>query len=739
MSQIQTSTETDFSSVPAHRVYLREDWGEPWVIEPYLYCEQAAKRASPETSTAMLAYEYGFLVRPDRAEPALYAPLAIEGFYVKVEIDQVGPGGAAEPPIHWYGIAHERGDNVAGAPLDSGDARQPTGRQTFACFGLENLLAREVLRTSTIETPNGGNSEGDVGRPIPFNAATHKDEVYQANRSPANGDKGACIFASDLTKAQPWTTADIIQYLLAYRSPKDVEGNVQVPFSLDLESSIGTVPSWDRPRLQIKTETLKELFDKLLDRKRLISYFVDVVEGDGSSPDEATIYAFGFSQTSVSIPVSYQNSDGSQAQLTATLWANTNTASLDFDESFDVEIAQLKRTIADQYDQVIVRGARKGSVFTVSFKDGTLEPDWDTGPLQTEYNKGASRQGDYPNGYKSLSQWRNRLWRSNDKYKRVYRYFRVPSDWDGYAKDGENGPSNPAFPRDSNVFGLAQFWRAGLVFKPHLPLLTDHDYSGDNIKNGNVPDDTPAASRPEPLRAMAWLKVLTSDGTTRYQHVEKLSETAHADKYALGGAAFHCGLRMQDRALGVELNVNGPYQHAIAKTDFAPADSSDITPALDYRDNLICTVFAEHDSFAEGIYPATVEESGNVLRTLLIDLSTVEHGRAARLDYVAPGTVVGLLDGVLQRSSGGYVRDDRGRLNAMAQVACQWYQTERQAFTFRYRQIDGQFKLGTLITQIGSGATLQNVNTPITSVEWDLVRGTTTIATGFADLDLMHF
>ena len=106
------------------------------------------------------------------------------------------------------------------------------------------------------------------------------------------------------------------------------------------------------------------------------------------------------------------------------------------------------------------------------------------------------------------------------------------------------------------------------------------------------------------------------------------------------------------------------------------------------------------------------------------------------MDYVCPGTVVGVKDGILQTSNGGFVRDDRAYMKDLAYLAYQWYGVVRRAFSLTYHQLSTLFVPGMLITQIGSGATLESVRSVITKVGYDFRQGTTSIHTQYAELDV---
>jgi len=93
-------------------------------------------------------------------------------------------------------------------------------------------------------------------------------------------------------------------------------------------------------------------------------------------------------------------------------------------------------------------------------------------------------------------------------------------------------------------------------------------------------------------------------------------------------------------------------------------------------------------------------------------------------------------NGTRHRSEGGYVRDDRERLQIMARIAHDWYLNNRRTLQVNFAGISGTFDVGRLITTIDIGSTVQEVNTVITRTRLDLERGTTEFETQFIELDL---
>src|SRR5205814_1345938 len=100
----------------------------------------------------------------------------------------------------------------------------------------------------------------------------------------------------------------------------------------------------------------------------------------------------------------------------------------------------------------------------------------------------------------------NDVYRLREELKRVFAYFRLAKDWDGKARGGELAcpqidPDTGAVDSESPI----NLWRPGLRFERHLPLLTDHDYSGEITPE--VADDTPEGSQHEFTPTLVWLKL----------------------------------------------------------------------------------------------------------------------------------------------------------------------------------------------------------------------------------------
>jgi len=188
----------------------------------------------------------------------------------------------------------------------------------------------------------------------------------------------------------------------------------------------------------------------------------------------------------------------------------------------------------------------------------------------------------------------------------------------------------------------------------------------------------------------------------------------------------------------------------IAKNTFVPNDPEDATdyePDADFN-YLGATVFSECDGNVTVQYPPVIGFGGDTVKTLNITAPN------CRLDYLVPGTVIDIKDdGTLITSSGGFLQDDTVYMASIARSAYEWYRDSRRAMQVTVHDLGYQFSpdffnfanppvtifLGTLVRNLGDQAHVFNrlaVNSVVTSVEYDMLAGTSTILTQFAELDL---
>ncbi len=738
------ATELVFSArrrrVPAVKVYTKAGWNDEWELEPRLYCDSVVFTANPDMATAHFTWRYGRLLQPGESTWTTAEPYDGLRDFVKVEIEDPDADDPEEerPPILWYGILEQDSGQQKGILAAPAGQQHKAGTQRLVAYGLDLMLARHVLRKSTVDYGNG--IEGEVGRGLEFNPLTHSstpDQEEVGNRSPDLGEKLAYLFANELATAQLWSSLDIVEYLLAYQPPPNQVDEVVIPWELDSTTFLGgTIPSFDKPRVPQQARTMRQLLDELLDRRRLLGYTVDVQPPTELVPDETIqLRCFTFAPEEIEY-------EGHM------IGANAEQISLVFDGEAALESAIVRRASLEQVDQVVCQGDRAIACFTlvaggdVITPTGTLVPGW-TSEQQTQYNAGASGTA----GYGSLDIYRqqqlNDAARSVDKLKRVYAYWGLDPFWQGTV--GDVGVDTPYFPTSADDVNPLPHYLPQLKFRSHLPLKTNYDYSGVRIEMGTVLDHNPPGQKWEYLPPLVGIKIPHSS-PERWQLVDRLSSSVEAlSAPALGledGVKWAASVRMQDDWPGIVLTVSGQPQHVLAKSDFEKLPVDEDVSQFEWQDGMWATVAMDVDRHVEGQWPKP-PTSSECVRRLIVDL-----GDRYQQHYVAPDTVVGVDEsGTKITSGGGFIRDDAPRLEALARLIFEWYRTERASLELVLGYVTGRLKVGQLVTTIGAGDTLQTVNSVVTMVKYEFseaeagapTAARTHVATQFAEFDARRF
>lgn len=711
MAETIETSDRIILSHPPQTVAVRDSWSDEWQAVAYLYCNRFSLTVAPSVPEAELEYRYGEGIQPGTSGFAVYEPQELVGKFVRIEVAGLGV---------WYGVILERFDERWGAAIETdenGDeVRTPRGVERYVSVGLEDLLDRVTVRESIVADGEGG--EKRVGRAIPFNGGSDnpvRKPADGANAHSEDGSEATRIFTDTFwgEDVRTWSAWHIIEYLMSYFAPVDENDEEALPFFIEATSPSQAINLlWHEPTLVYEGLTLKQILDRLIDRRRGFGWKLVVDEG----ANQILIRVFTHAAQDITL---------AQGELPA----NADQRTLDFDTAVNMEASTVRTSRAHRYDQVVVRGARRGAVCTLGFQDDTLAADWTQGSGSDEdlYDKGASVESDYDTLSDVGKRRRNDNVRSADALQRVYSWFNLPFDWDGKVGDGKGGAKRPAIPKldenDEATDESIPLWVPGLRFEPETPLLSDHNYEGTAVGE-NVPDGSNVELIP-PI-----VLIQNSPDTQRYVHVEDCSQEKDDD--GNGGRDWSCDVRVGTRAPRLILHVDGARQHYLARSAFNPRPADDFPEdeALDYK-TLIATVYLLGDDSVVEKKPADDSVSAtDVKRTLEL------HVPDAHLDWMPDKTVWQISDGKLSYSTGGrFIRDDRDRLQDIAETAWEWYGTDRRILELSYRSLEGVFQPGILITKIGKGATKETINTVITSVDYDLIAGTTSLRTDFAELD----
>jgi len=695
-------------------VWLKSRWQDDWQLVPELWCGEATWAVNPTLPTAQLEHRYG---------SGLRVPLTFFQFwprinnklrqYVRVDclLNFINPDDESPLLRRWYGVLEIEIDELHG-PMLGVEEGQPTafgtGKNHWTAYGLESLLDT-VDCTASIIQGESAEDEITVARAIPFNPRVPGTLKRRGNRSASADGDGVYRFHNRTSGGSDWSTRECVKYLLKHDAPKEYSGERALPFVLfDPE---GIAPTWDDPELPRQDRTVRELLNALLARQRLLGYRVLVEEPSEGDPNA------GGQQISI-VPVSFAGEDlpldpeGSTGD--AVFKANPSQKILAIEQDRGAT-ASLKRSAADQFDQVVARGAQRTSTATFSYVDSTLALGW-TEDQETAFEAGASNEAGYPPPAEVAARaWANFRARGVDSLKRVYARHILPQDFPGYVGDGESGDAGYVLqPSDADSEAPTPIAPDDRRFLTELPLLVDHDYSGNKIADqASVEEGAAPHLHLQPL--VLFRRIDWTDDAKRYRHAEKAADTL--DLEVLGTAPDFGTARVhvdhQDGALWVE--VSSGLQQAIAKTDFTPLPVDTLVVADAFGDFrfLLATLAVPWSQYAEARFPVELAPQGvDGIRRMTLLL-----GDDYRADYVAPQTVVGLTaGGELIRSDGGYLRDDRPKLAAIAKLAWQWYGKFRQALSFHTSLVNNALEVGDYLVSIGDPAIPGDIHDDVGSV-----------------------
>lgn len=727
MSTISTDVGTLTYRVPEPVVAVAQTLGDPWETVPYLYLERLRMTAAPEIDTATLTYKYGPQLRPDQTEATQYGPLDYSGWFCRVTI----PDTVGNEDVVWYGIIEPDARAVDGTSHDLVDAH---GLQYITAYGLLRLLELEPVRTALVLDHDTLLNTTEIGRGLTFNSDPGGAFSQRANRSAAPVTVGAAdsyVFSFEPFGASTWTAWQAAEYLLAHHAPA---------FPLHTWVMQGNERNLSWYDLSVSTDgrSVKSILDELINRRRGVGYRLEY----DPLRRELQIRTFTTLDAELELP-------GGDI-----VPANPEIRTLDFEASVDIVQATVNNVPNAKYNRIVCRGAFRTSTCTLTLEEVSrvvdqLIPDW-TDAEQDSYLTG-------PTGLESLEpveQYRQLdAHRRSDALRNVFSRFLINPAWDqrtinhitpvGSAeywvapKIAENGTTLGIYSASPSASGEAAaglgWWNGGIRFAPYLPLLDGYDYSADTISAGTFADEYSRDGQPEFLPPFGVVRLNDQiDGVPeRWEQLDQLS----GGQLESAGRPFSIDLSLQTTAPALILTVRGKPQHFLSASTMAgqtvePEDDPAET-GLDYA-FCLATVCLINDSRVEESVTLETPPFGAPERVLYLDIPD------ARLDYVVPHTVVGVVDGSpVQTTSGGFVRDDRPRLADYARCAAEWYGRTRQTLRLTYRQARMLAQIGWLIQDIGATYNLTDVNTPVTALEFEFAGGipTTTIETSYAALD----
>jgi len=735
-------------------VSISDGFVKPFKVVPFLYCDRLRLACGPEVDQATLSYDYGNILQISQdVRPIVYHPKDLQGKLVKIQVSQTK--NLLEKVITWYGVI-----DVDQRQADGGDRftdnidSYSSGKQQFTVYGFLHLLDRTYVRDSWINQGDAGVLK--IGRGLTFNGEIEERFRFAElgnldTREPlSNPDNPSTkyLFSDDPQEGTRWTAWSAANYIVATHPILDRAG---AAVHCRIEGQPKMLDWYD---IQVATDTrsVKQILDDLIPHRRGVSYTVQFDETEL----EVVIRPFTFASEAVAMPREKE------------LPANPNQFSFKFDKSVWVDSAIVRNTLATRYHKVLAQGEFKTSTFTLACDYLQFSPGW-TDEEEERYKTAASLDA----GYSLLSLYqkcaRNAVYRASDFVASVYRRFMIDPRWnqrtfdhDLFIIDPDNEPQwFVAPPSDSKGVPIPRYdaeanptgeplWTRGIRLEKRLPLLEHYDYSGARIAEHIFDKVEELRDAPEFLPPLffirtreAYIEAAISGQNwnvpipDRWENVELMAANSDMEDPDEGRDwAVHATIR--EHAPQVDLIVSGAgRQHFLAPSRFTGAADFDVEQdpevngGIDYSEGrLRGTICIQLDARVSAEKEITAATPGEPVRTLIIPVPE------ARLDFVVPGTVVQVKNGKLVKtSSGGFVRDDRYRVRTVAAAAAQWYGRTRQALKVEVRKTVHFLELGWLITTIGPEYEVNDVHTPITAIEFDFLKTSTTFETSFTDLE----
>lgn len=629
--------------LPEIVVRTKAAWAEDWVWAPRLRPVNAIEQAGLGSNATFELY-YGQILEHGDLAFWDYSYEAYRGRFVEVSTwDYYGLS-----PL-WVGYFPDEDIELWGrANLDS-------GKTTLRALGLDYLLRDEILEFPT--------EAGWIYRPLVFNAQGRRGWTFTGNRSLLPVATGHYVFSAD---KELWTNLDIAELLLTAYAPAGFAWHLTG--ETEALDQIVDVHQFYRVRLC-------DALDRLIDRRRGLGW---VMRPSTAAGGAVAIHVYSTLADSVAV-----------GEFIAP--ANRDQAIIEWVGSHDLQTTAHFSDI-DRYRNITVLGGPIYSTFSLSSHGGGLEPGW-TAAQEAEYKTAGSAT--------ALEADQRR---AAQEFDRVYRYFRVPDDWNGDGDDGFLSTYINAWPScDANGVVSADvpsvLWRPGKVFERWLPWTEEGDETGE----------------PDYMQPFAYIK----DINEVWQF---------ADRLLVNDEEYFMRLSLADRELAVR--IEGKRGHLLAADSWEGADPTLIKPVADYS-NLGITVQLELDERLR-VEVEVPDAPGSQTKTIEVPEAVVW--------YVTPGTVEAIDDGDLIPATGGILRDDSEHLRAIAALAKAWYGSARATLDLRIdKQITLSHPVGQLIrAALGSVQTV-DVGTVVTRREWDFRAWETRIQTGFDELRFEDF
>lgn len=676
-------------AVRGQTVYTRANWIDDWVLNATLTAVQATWSVAPSIPSATLVFDYGRIREPGpTATFEDVSKLAIGRNYVRIVYQSEGDS------WDWVGFVDIDSDEIFGTDKFG-------GRQTIIAYGIEKLLADHVIDRTVWGTTSHG--ETTVYKSGPAGLATfNKDGRGNRHKTIGPAPENAFIFGMNASsfyrgreELKDWNSSQIIEHLLAWHTPRDEADSVKVVINYTSDN----IATWDQPILPTEQSTTYSLISQLIDRRRLLVWWLaynsedDVMDWKAASLASADI--------TLTVP-------GEPKFL-----ENANKIDLDFDQ--DQYTRATVRREFDKFHKVIARGARRISVgLFLERSMYTFSTAW-TDDEEIKYEEAASGTAGYDAMSRDEQQKRNAEVRSDPSLARVYSTWRINERLALRDAGPHFNRSASDFDGGSEFFpGDPDFYYPEATILPSLPLLAGIDYSG------SVTDAREAEKKltdREEISPILFMHYPPDDdyGKGRWILGEEFGQGASTADEGVKASDWSVSVSVPIDSHEVVIKVIGKPQYFLVRSEGGAPLPDDIPAETGIGKQFMIAIAMLDPRYAEGVVDTGIIT--DVSRTKVLWL-----GESYRQIYIAKGTPVGVdEDGKFKDSDGGYLHDDTDLLESIALIAADYYTIDRKVLNLRTTRIldSTTIGLGYMIQNIGheDGSHAEAINSVITQID----------------------
>jgi hypothetical protein len=729
------------SPIAYARAWVKERWTDEWKelvnvrIDAVIWC------AAPSMPRAQITLRYGWGILADGGAFQEIHPAELQRQYLKIEMRTDETAAAIEEAWYWYGIIDVMSDAQDATVMVNPNFPVVAGERTFMAYGLESLLDRHRIDRSFYRAPDTNGNEREAKTGLTFNEKNRGNR--ELTKSKVVVDVGVeftrdyFLFAyhNDEKKAQDgqWSTRDIVEYLIKSGTgwPKRIEGEEEryapeeiLHFDV-LDDDLKLLPEWDSPELESHLVSSIDIFNTLISRRRLLTWWLWVEEST------STIYLRIASLTDAEIELPAEHPGSTDVD---TLKPNTDWANYRFDKHWSADVIYQKDT-SHSVDQVVCYGARRTNTWTAEFGVSTadhIKRGWDLVKEQPKYELGGSDHPLYPpESELALRREWHAIARSGEDTSNVFRRFVLRETLD--------------YPPTTDD-DYKQFF-GNVRILPTIPFYESTDYGGYKIANGLVEyeNETNKLERRPPL-------ILIEVPNNPNHFVELLKMGRGGDVEIVEEADVRdwgANIRIPADGQSIQVDIVRAPQHTIAFGDFKPRPEDEIVHGHWDWKSMKATICVADDRFCEGRYPKDDDVTPRDFKRIM----RIPCGENYKLDWVKANTIANLdAAGVPILVDGdGFINDNRPQLENIARTAYGWYSQERIAIRIRWPWDTPVEKvhLGQFVRFLHNGIVSLEVFSAVTEIEVfalhsvaeqprDLPPMQVTIHTAFGELDFLR-